>query len=209
MSGGPAVRLTGWRVAIGVGLALAGAAAAQAPPSRATATFAGGCFWCMEGPFEKLPGVLSVTSGYAGGSVKQPTYEQVSAGRTGHAEVVQVIYDPARVDYERLLHVFWRNVDPLTPNAQFCDRGSQYRSAIFFHDDTQRQAAEKSKGELAPRFPKPIVTEVVKLEAFWPAEEYHQDFYRKNPVRYQSYRMGCGRDARLKELWGAEAGGAK
>jgi peptide-methionine (S)-S-oxide reductase len=196
-------------VAIGVGLALAGAAAAQAPPSRATATFAGGCFWCMEGPFEKLPGVLSVTSGYAGGSVKQPTYEQVSAGRTGHAEVVQVIYDPARVDYERLLHVFWRNVDPLTPNAQFCDRGSQYRSAIFFHDDTQRQAAEKSKGELAPRFPKPIVTEVVKLEAFWPAEEYHQDFYRKNPVRYQSYRMGCGRDARLKELWGAEAGGAK
>ncbi len=203
------MRLTGWRVAIGVGLALAGAAAAQAPPSRATATFAGGCFWCMEGPFEKLPGVLSVTSGYAGGSVKQPTYEQVSAGRTGHAEVVQVIYDPARVDYERLLHVFWRNVDPLTPNAQFCDRGSQYRSAIFFHDDTQRQAAEKSKGELAPRFPKPIVTEVVKLEAFWPAEEYHQDFYRKNPVRYQSYRMGCGRDARLKELWGAEAGGAK
>ncbi len=203
------MRLTGWRVAIGVGLALAGAAAAQAPPSRATATFAGGCFWCMEGPFEKLPGVLSVTSGYAGGSVKQPTYEQVSAGRTGHAEVVQVIYDPARVDYERLLHVFWRNVDPLTPNAQFCDRGSQYRSAIFFHDDAQRQAAEKSKAELAPRFPKPIATEVVKLDTFWPAEEYHQDFYRKNPVRYQSYRMGCGRDARLKELWGAEAGGAK
>lgn len=203
------MRLTGWRVAIGVGLALAGAAAAQAPPSRATATFAGGCFWCMEGPFEKLPGVLSVTSGYAGGSVKQPTYEQVSAGRTGHAEVVQVIYDPARVDYERLLHVFWRNVDPLTPNAQFCDRGSQYRSAIFFHDDAQRQAAEKSKAELAPRFPKPIATEVVKLDTFWPAEEYHQDFYRKNPVRYQTYRMGCGRDARLKELWGAEAGGAK
>lgn len=203
------MRLTGWRVAIGVGLALAGAAAAQAPPSRATATFAGGCFWCMEGPFEKLPGVLSVTSGYAGGSVKQPTYEQVSAGRTGHAEVVQVSYDPARVDYERLLHVFWRNVDPLTPNAQFCDRGSQYRSAIFFHDDAQRQAAEKSKAELAPRFPKPIATEVVKLDTFWPAEEYHQDFYRKNPVRYQSYRMGCGRDARLKELWGAEAGGAK
>lgn len=203
------MRLTGWRVAIGVGLALAGAAAAQAPPSRATATFAGGCFWCMEGPFEKLPGVLSVTSGYAGGSVKQPTYEQVSAGRTGHAEVVQVIYDPARVDYERLLHVFWRNVDPLTPNAQFCDRGSQYRSAIFFHDDAQRQAAEKSKAELASRFPKAIATEVVKLDTFWPAEEYHQDFYRKNPVRYQSYRMGCGRDARLKELWGAEAGGAK
>jgi peptide-methionine (S)-S-oxide reductase len=196
-------------VAIGVGLALAAAASSQAPPSRATATFAGGCFWCMEGPFEKLPGVLSVTSGYAGGSMKQPTYEQVSAGRTGHAEVVQVIYDPARVSYERLLHVFWRNVDPLTANAQFCDRGSQYRSAIFFHDDAQRQAAEKSKAELAPRFPKPIVTEVVKLDAFWPAEEYHQDFYKKNPVRYQSYRAGCGRDARLRELWGAEAGGAK
>jgi peptide-methionine (S)-S-oxide reductase len=203
------VRLSGWRLAIGVGLASAGMATAQAPPARATATFAGGCFWCMEGPFEKLPGVLSVTSGYAGGSVKQPTYEQVTSGRTGHAEVVQVIYDPAQVGYEKLLHVFWRNVDPLTPNAQFCDRGSQYRSAIFFHDDAQRLAAEKSRAELATRFGKPIVTEVVKLDAFWPAEEYHQDFYRKNPVRYQSYRMGCGRDARLRELWGAEAGGAK
>jgi len=185
-------------------------AAAQSPaPSPAAAktgkaTFAGGCFWCVEPPFDKLDGVLSTTSGYTGGTKKNPTYEEVSAGGTGHTEAVEVVYDPSRVSYEKLLDVFWRNIDPLTPNAQFCDRGSQYRSAIFFHDEEQQRLAEKSKKDLeeSGRFAQPIVTQVVAAAEFWPAEEYHQDYYEKNPVRYRYYRYGCGRDQRLEQLWG-------
>jgi peptide-methionine (S)-S-oxide reductase len=190
---------------------LAGAPAprADAPrPGLVKATFAGGCFWCMEAPFDKVPGVVSTTSGYAGGHVRNPTYEQVSAGRTGHAEVVQVVYDPGKVTYEALLDVFWHNIDPLTKNAQFCDRGTQYRSAIFYHGEEQKRLAEESKASLEKggRFAGPIVTEVTALTDFYPAEDYHQDFYRKDPRRYESYRAGCGRDRRLKQLWGKEAG---
>jgi peptide-methionine (S)-S-oxide reductase len=174
-------------------------------PERAVATFAGGCFWCMEVPFEKLPGVRSVTSGYTGGQKKNPSYEEVSSGTTGHAESVQIVYDPAKVSYEKLLDVFWHNIDPLTANAQFCDHGTQYRSGIFFHDDAQRAAAEASKQaiEASGRFKQKLVTQIVPASTFYPAEEYHQDFYKKNPVRYTTYRAGCGRDRRLEELWGA------
>ena len=169
-----------------------------------TATFAGGCFWCMEPPFDKLAGVLSTTSGYMGGTVRNPTYEQVSAGGTRHAEVVQVVFDPARVSYARLLEVFWRNIDPLTPNRQFCDGGDQYRAAIFHRGEVQGAAARASLATLVQsrRFKKPVVTEVVAAAAFYPAEAYHQDYYKKNPVRYKYYRGRCGRDNRLKELWG-------
>ena len=180
-------------------------AAAPAPAAKtAKATFAGGCFWCMEGPFDKVDGVISTTSGYTGGTKKNPTYEEVSGGGTGHAESVEIVYDPSRVTYEKLLDVFWHNVDPLTPNAQFCDHGNQYRSAIFYHDDDQKRAAEKSKKDLeaSGRFKQPIVTEIVAAGPFWPAEDYHQDYYEKNPVRYQYYRYRCGRDQRLEELWG-------
>jgi peptide methionine sulfoxide reductase msrA/msrB len=187
---------------------LAARAAAPAPAALARATFAGGCFWCVEAPFDKVPGVVSTTSGYAGGRVKDPTYEQVSGGSTGHAEVVQVAYDPARVSYERLVEIFWRNVDPTDAGGQFCDRGNQYRTAIFYEDEAQKRAAEESKRALGAsgRLKKPIVTAIVPLEAFYPAEDYHQDFYRKSPLRYNGYRAGCGRDRRLKELWGKEAG---
>jgi len=180
--------------------------AATAPSSKAVATFAGGCFWCMEGPFEKLPGVKSVTSGYTGGQKKNPTYEEVSSGGTGHAESVQILYDPSLVTYDQLLEVFWHNIDPLTPNAQFCDHGTQYRSAIYFHDDAQRQAAEASKQKLesSGQLHGKIVTEIVPAATFYPAEEYHQDYYKKNPVRYRFYRFNCGRDQRLKQLWGKE-----
>ncbi len=175
-----------------------------APPGSAVATFAGGCFWCMEEPFDKLPGVLATTSGYAGGPKKYPTYEEVSAGITGHTEVVQVLYDPTKVTYEKLLDVFWRNIDPTVKDRQFCDAGTQYRTAIFVHTDDQRRAAEASKAALekSKPFKGAIVTPVVTADAFWPAEEYHQDYYQKNPVRYNYYRTGCGRDARLKQLWG-------
>jgi peptide-methionine (S)-S-oxide reductase len=174
---------------------------------RATATFAGGCFWCMEPPFEKLPGVISTQVGYTGGTVKKPTYEQVSAGTTGHAESVQVTYDPSRIGYEKLLDVFWHNVDPLTRDAQFCDHGRQYRTAIFYHDDTQQRLAEESKRalETSKRFDKPIVTEIVRAGDFWPAEDYHQRYHEKNPIRYKYYRWNCGRDRRLREVWGADA----
>lgn len=176
-------------------------------PILDTATFAGGCFWCMEPPFDKLPGVVSTTSGYMGGTVPDPTYEQVSAGGTRHAEVVQVIFDPARVTYARLLDVFWRNIDPITPNRQFCDGGDQYRSAIFYHDEAQQAAARTTKADLdgSKRFNKPIVTEVVAAARFYPAEAYHQDYYTKNPIRYKFYRGRCGRDDRLAELWGKPA----
>jgi peptide-methionine (S)-S-oxide reductase len=180
------------------------AAAQTAPAKTAKATFAGGCFWCMEAPYDKLPGVISTTSGYIGGTVKNPTYEQVSSGRTGHTEAVQVEYDPSRVNYEKLLQVFWMNIDPTVKNAQFCDHGTQYRSGIFYHDETQRKLAEASKAALdkSKPFKEPIVTEITRASEFYPAEDYHQDYYQKNPVRYKVYRNGCGRDARLKELWG-------
>ncbi|MEO8508974.1 MAG: peptide-methionine (S)-S-oxide reductase MsrA [Betaproteobacteria bacterium] len=176
----------------------------SAPAGMAIATFAGGCFWCMEPPYDKLDGVVSTTSGYMGGTVRNPTYEEVSSGRTGHTEVVQVVYDPKKVSYDKLLEVFWHNVDPTVKDRQFCDIGSQYRTTIFAHTDAQLAAAEKSKALLAMTkpFKDPLVTPVVAATEFYPAEEYHQDYYVKNPVRYTYYRTGCGRDARLKALWG-------
>jgi peptide-methionine (S)-S-oxide reductase len=182
-----------------------------AQPQKATAIFAGGCFWCEETAFEGLPGVLSVTSGYTGGHVKNPSYEQVSAGGTGHAESVEVAYDPTKTTYEKLLEVFWHNVDPFQKDAQFCDHGNQYRSAIFYKDEAQKKAAEASKAKLEqdPKFKGKIVTEITAASAFYPAEDYHQDFWKKSPARYYSYRAGCGRDARLKQIWGEAAGGHK
>jgi len=173
----------------------------------AKATFAGGCFWCMEQAFDPLTGVASVTSGYTGGRTENPTYEQVSSGGTGHAEVIQVAYDPRKIGYPALLDAFWHNIDPLTPNAQFCDHGPQYRSAVFYHTDEQREQVEASKRKLeqSGRFKQPIVTEIVKASTFYPAEEYHQDYYRKNPVRYKFYKWNCGRTARLKKVWGNDA----
>ena len=178
------------------------------PPGHAVATFAGGCFWCMEPPYDKLPGVDATISGYTGGTKVNPTYEEVSSGRTGHAEAVQVIYDPKKISYEQLLDVYWHNVDPTVKDRQFCDSGTQYRTAIFYHDQAQRQAAEASKAALekSKPFREPIVTQIVMAGPFYPAEDYHQDYYKKNPVRYQIYRTGCGRDARLKDLWGDKAG---
>lgn len=189
-----------------IAVALMTSSAARA--EQATATFAGGCFWCMEPPFEALDGVESVTSGYTGGSVANPTYEQVSAGGTGHAESVQVVYDPAKVSYEKLLDVFWHNIDPVAVDKQFCDVGSQYRSAIFVHDAQQRKLAEASREALqaSPRFAgKPIATQIVDAGPFYAAENYHQDYAKKNPIRYRFYRGSCGRDARLAEVWGSEA----
>lgn len=179
--------------------------AEESTPTKAIATFAGGCFWCMEPPFDKIEGVLSTRSGYMGGKSDNPSYEEVSAGGTGHAEVVQIEYDPSRVSYNELLKVFWRNIDPTVRNRQFCDSGSQYRSAIFVHDETQAQHARASKTALQNNkpFSGEIVTEINAAGVFYPAEEYHQDYYLKNPIRYKYYRYGCGRDQRLKELWGA------
>jgi peptide methionine sulfoxide reductase msrA/msrB len=189
--------------------------AAQAPArkpspvtdSLATATFAGGCFWCMEEAFDQVAGVTSVTSGYIGGKANNPTYEEVSGGGTGHAEAVEVVFDPGKVGYAKLLDVFWRNIDPLTPNAQFCDHGNQYRSAVFYHTDAQRDLAVRSKLKLerSGRFKQPIVTGIVEASTFYPAEEYHQDYYRKNPIRYRFYKWTCGRAQRLKEVWGHDA----
>ena len=181
---------------------------ASVPPGFKVATFAGGCFWCMEAPYDRVPGVAKTISGYMGGTTPSPSYEQVSSGTTGHAEVVQVVYDPKKVSYDKLLEVYWVNVDPTTRDRQFCDSGTQYRTAIFYHDDEQKRAAEASKAALdkSKPFREPIVTQVVAAGAFTPAEDYHQDFYVKNPVRYNLYRTGCGRDARLKQLWGDKAG---
>jgi len=181
-------------------LALLVLAAAPPPQPRAVATFAGGCFWCMEGPFDKLPGVISTTSGYTGGTKARPTYEEVSAGITGHRESVQVVYDPRKVTYAQLLDTFWHNVDPTDDTGQFCDHGPQYRSAIFYHDSEQKRLAEASKAALQKRFR--VVTDIVPASQFWPAEEYHQDYYKKNPVRYHFYRFNCGRDHRLEQVWG-------
>lgn len=179
------------------------AASSAKPAATAVATFGGGCFWCVEEAFDKVPGVLSTTSGYMGGRTKNPTYQQVSTGSTGHNEVVQVAYDPAKVSYAQLLDTFWRNIDPTQVNGQFCDSGSQYRSEIFVHDDAQLQAAEASKSRLAKDkpFSGDIQTRITRATEFYAAEDYHQDYYRKNPVRYNYYKNGCGRPARLKELW--------
>lgn len=181
------------------------------PPAQGKlekATFAGGCFWCMEHPFDQLPGVVSVTSGYTGGQKKNPTYEEVSAGGTGHAELVQILYDPSKISYERLLAVYWHNIDPTVKDRQFCDSGHQYRSAIFYHTEAQRRMALHSKEALERNKPfrEPVVTEITTAGEFYPAEEYHQHYYKKNPIRYRYYRASCGRDNRLTELWGKQAG---
>jgi peptide-methionine (S)-S-oxide reductase len=174
--------------------------------AQAVATFAGGCFWCMEPPFDEIDGVASTVSGYTGGIRQSPTYEQVSAGKTGHAEAVEIAYDPKKVGYAKLLEIFWRNIDPFAKDAQFCDHGSQYRSAIFYHDEEQRRLAEESKAAVEKRFGRKVETEIAAASKFWPAEDYHQDYYLKNPIRYKFYRAGCGRDQRLRELWGAPTG---
>lgn len=182
----------------------AGAAVEATTPAKAY--FAGGCFWCMEEAFEKVDGVISVVSGYMGGTVVNPTYEQVSAGQTGHAESVEVTYDPAKVSYQKLLDAFWRNVDPVTANAQFCDHGNQYRAAVFYGTDEEKRLAEESKSavEQSKRFSEPIVTQMVQASTFYQAEDYHQDFYKKNPIRYKYYKFSCGRAQRLEALWGKQ-----
>lgn len=195
----------------GGSLSRLGAQELQPPPTPGLerAIFAGGCFWCMVHPFDSLNGVKSVTSGYSGGSLAKPTYQQVSAGGTGHLEVVEVVYDPKTVDYAALLDIFWRNVDPFDGTGQFCDRGSQYRPAIFVENDAQRAAAEASKRALEDRFDQSISVEILPAGPFYRAEDYHQDYYKKNPLRYKYYRFSCGRDARLEKVWGEEAGGGK
>ncbi len=193
---------------MGLTITLAIAGTVMAATNLEKATFAGGCFWCMEHPFDVIPGVVSVTSGYTGGQKKNPTYEEVSAGETGHAESVQVVYDPAKVTYEKLLNVFWHNIDPTSKDRQFCDSGHQYRSAIFYYNEEQHRLALQSKTILEKNktFKEPVLTEIVPATEFYPAEEYHQHYYKKNPIRYKFYRTTCGRDKRLKELWGSEAG---
>ena len=185
---------------------LALAALPAAAQEKAKATFAGGCFWCMEPPFDETAGVGSTVSGYTGGMKQNPTYEQVTSGRTGHTEAVEIEYDPRQVDFAKLLDIFWRNIDPFAKDAQFCDQGSQYRSAIFYHDAEQKRLAEESKAAVERKFGKKVETEIVAAVQFWPAEDYHQDYYQKNPLRYKFYRAGCGRDARLRELWGDKTG---
>ena len=196
------------RVLLSLVLALAVACTAVAQSAnqssnRAVATFAGGCFWCTEADFDKLPGVISTTSGYTGGRVANPSYTQVSAGGTGHAEAVEVVYDPHKVSYDELLSYYWRHVDPTVKNRQFCDVGEQYRTAIFVHDDEQRRLAEASKKKVEAALKQPIYTEIVPAGPFYKAEDYHQDFYQKNPTKYKFYRWNCGRDQRLEQLWGA------
>ena len=195
------------RLLLGViaALVFAGAASAQ-QPERAVATFAGGCFWCVESDFDHVPGVLSTTSGYTGGKAANPTYEQVSAGRTGHAESVEVAYDPRKVSYAQLLDYFWHHVDPTVKDQQFCDHGNQYRTAIFVHNDEERKLAEESKKKVEAELKKPIYTEIEQPGLFYKAEDYHQDFYLKNPAKYKFYRWNCGRDQRLEQIWGTHKG---
>ena len=185
----------------------AGAALAQpdapAAPKQEVATFAGGCFWCTEADFDKVPGVISTTSGFTGGTVANPSYQQVVSGTTGHTEAVEIVFDPAKVTYRQLLEVFWRNHDPLAKDRQFCDRGTMYRPGIFFHNEQQRALAEASKKQVQSRFaPRVVQTEITMAGAFYKAEDYHQNFHEKNPVRYKLYRFNCGREQRLEELWG-------
>jgi len=172
-----------------------------------SAVFAGGCFWCLEKPFDDVPGVVETESGYTGGTVPNPSYEQVSSGTTGHVEAIRVVYDPSKTSYGDLLAVFWRNIDPTDGAGQFCDRGSQYRSAVFFGNEEEKDAARRAKAELESSMGLRIATELLPLAEFYPAEEYHQDYYRKNPLRYHFYRQGCGRDRRLRQVWGDQAGG--
>jgi peptide-methionine (S)-S-oxide reductase len=198
--------LLGLSASIGLVAAVAAQAPAPATPKTALATFAGGCFWCVEADFDKVDGVISTTSGYIGGKTTNPTYQQVISGSTGHAEAVEIVFDPAKVTFAKLLDVFWRNIDPLVKDRQFCDSGSQYRSAVFFHGEEQQRLAEESKKKVAAKFaPRVIYTEVVPAGMFYKAEDYHQDYYQKNPLRYKFYRLNCGRDHRLEELWGKNA----
>lgn len=197
--------IAGLTIACLATIAIAGTATPPAPQGTAKATFAGGCFWCMEPPFERLDGVVKVTAGYTGGDLVNPTYEQVSAGGTGHAESVEVIYDSRKVSYDTLLNVFWHNVDPTQHDRQFCDVGDQYRTAIFYHSDQQKAEAEASRRKLeaSPRFKgKTLYTQIVPAGPFYAAEDYHQDYARKNPIRYKFYRWNCGRDQRLEQVWG-------
>ena len=202
-------------IALGVITAAASTTVIAASPSRRpapaaqldTATFAGGCFWSMERPFDHTPGVTSVIVGYTGGTTANPTYDEVGTRTTGHAESVEVRYDPSRVSYEKLLYIYWHNIDPITREAQFCDHGNEYRTAIFYHNEAQKKAADASKAELdrSGLFKSPIVTQIAPASTFWKAEEYHQHYADRNPIQYNLYRVGCGRDARLKELWGSSA----
>jgi peptide-methionine (S)-S-oxide reductase len=199
-----------WGLIVSVILCLVGQAATAentATPTYETATFAGGCFWCMEPPFDNIEGVDSTTSGYTGGWKKDPTYNEVSHGGTGHAEAVQIVYDPKKVSYTELLHIFWSNVDPTNAHGQFCDNGDQYRSEIFYHNEEQRRLAVASEEELEKQrpFTAPVVTRITPATAFYPAEEYHQDYYQKNPIRYKYYRFSCWRDQRLEQLWGEKS----
>jgi peptide-methionine (S)-S-oxide reductase len=189
-----------WLLAACLLAAAIGGAQAQ---KTASAIFAGGCFWCVEADFDKVPGVLSTTSGYIGGTVKNPTYHQVSAGGTGHAEAVEIVYDPAKVTYAKLLDVFWHNVDPLVKDKQFCDSGDQYRTAIFYRTEEEKKLAEETKKKVEAKFaPRTVYTQIAKADTFYPAEDYHQDYYKKNEARYKFYRWNCGRDQRLEQLWG-------
>ncbi|MEX2489475.1 MAG: peptide-methionine (S)-S-oxide reductase MsrA [Pseudomonadales bacterium] len=175
-------------------------------PKTAEAIFAGGCFWCMEPPYDELPGVISTTSGYIGGHTRNPAYEEVSRGETGHTEAVKVVYDPRQVNYSKLLEVFWRNIDPLAVDRQFCDVGDQYRTGIYYLNDQQKRLATASKKDLekSGKFEEPLATEIESAGVFYPAEQYHQNYYKKNPLRYKFYRYNCGRDERLEELWGTD-----
>jgi peptide-methionine (S)-S-oxide reductase len=195
------------RVAVAAAALLLFGAAAPAPATRGVATFAGGCFWCEESAFQDVKGVISATSGYTGGKEQNPTYEQVSDHMTGHLESVEIVYDPRAISYQQLLDIFWHNVDPFDNTGQFCDHGPQYRGAIFYHDAEQKRLADASKAAVEKQLGKKVVTDVIPASKFWPAEDYHQDYYKKNPVRYHFYRFNCGRDARLKAIWGAAAGG--
>ncbi len=193
------------RMILAACLLVAAAGGVSAQSKTETAIFAGGCFWCTEADFDKVPGVISTTSGYTGGTVANPTYHQVSSGSTGHAEAVKVVYDPAKVTYAKLLDVYWRSIDPLVKDRQFCDAGEQYRTAIFYLDDAQKALAEETKKTVEAKFaPKPVYTQIVKAGAFYDAEDYHQDYHIKNEARYKFYRWNCGRDQRLEQLWGKE-----
>ncbi len=197
-------------VALGVAVAVAlpwNSSHAAASRPLAKATFAGGCFWCMEPPFDKVEGVVATTSGYIGGHSPNPTYEAVSAGGTGYAEAVEIVYDPEKISYETLLEIFWRNVDPADAAGQFCDRGQQYRTGIFTHTEEQKRLADQSKAALEKAKPFKFVTAIIPATKFYAAEDYHQDYYQKNPIRYKYYRWRCGRDDRLMELWGKPSGG--
>jgi peptide-methionine (S)-S-oxide reductase len=199
-----ALALFGWRRQAAAAPGQAPTHPAAAPAGTAKATFAGGCFWCMQPAYDKVPGVISTTVGYTGGHLANPSYEQVSSGGTGHRESIEVVYDPSKVSYDKLLTIFWHNVDPTDNAGQFCDHGEQYRSAVFYHDEAQRRAAEASKQAIAAslRVKEPIVTDILPASRFYPAEDYHQKYYVKSAYRYRFYRFNCGRDRRLSQLWG-------